>query len=123
MKIGVVEFFTVPFVATSQKTAVLPLWGTEKMENAFFMWKFKNTSYKSCRPCKYAHLHQKWDHDSNFAMELAQTMVSWLESQQNSCLVATFCEEFSMNPWHAMFSIFPRYYITYHSSMPGFSIF
>jgi hypothetical protein len=31
----------------------------------------------------------------NFAMELAQTMVTWLKSQENSCLVATFCEEFS----------------------------
>jgi hypothetical protein len=30
-----------------------------------------------------------------FDMELAQIMVTWLESQENSCLVATFCEEFS----------------------------
>jgi hypothetical protein len=31
----------------------------------------------------------------NFAMELAQTMVTWLESQENSCLVAAFYEKFS----------------------------
>jgi hypothetical protein len=30
-----------------------------------------------------------------FAIELAQTMVTWLESQENSCLVAPFCEEYS----------------------------
>jgi hypothetical protein len=28
-------------------------------------------------------------------MELAQTMVAWLEVQENSCLEATLCEEFS----------------------------
>jgi hypothetical protein len=34
----------------------------------------------------------------NFSMELAQTMVILLESQENSCLVAIFCEEFSYEP-------------------------
>jgi hypothetical protein len=33
-----------------------------------------------------------------FAMKLAQTMVTWLEVQENSCLEATLCEEFSYEP-------------------------
>jgi hypothetical protein len=28
-----------------------------------------------------------------------------------------------VNPWHAMFGIFPRCYITHHESMQCFSIF
>jgi hypothetical protein len=44
-------------------------------------------------------------------------MVTWVESQVNSCLVAFFMKSFSMKPWYAMFAIFPRYYITYHDSM------
>jgi hypothetical protein len=28
-----------------------------------------------------------------------------------------------VNPWHAMFCIFPRWYITHHDSMQCFSIF
>jgi hypothetical protein len=35
IKIGVVEFCTVPLVATSQKTPIMPLLATQKMENAF----------------------------------------------------------------------------------------
>jgi hypothetical protein len=58
-----------------------------------------------------------------FAMELAQTMVKWVESQVKSCLVPFFVKSFSMKPWHAMFGIFPRYHITYHDSMHWFSPF
>jgi hypothetical protein len=58
-----------------------------------------------------------------FARELAQTMVTWLESQVNSSLVAFFVNNFPLNIWHAMFGIFPRHYITYHYSMHRFSIF
>jgi hypothetical protein len=59
MKIGVVKFCTVPLVATSQKIHVVPLLATEKMENAFLCGNSKNISYRSCGPCKYAHLHKK----------------------------------------------------------------
>jgi hypothetical protein len=41
MKIGVVVFCTLPLVATSQKTPVLALLGTNKIENPFFMWQVK----------------------------------------------------------------------------------
>jgi hypothetical protein len=58
-----------------------------------------------------------------FAMELAQIMVRWIESQVNSCLVPFFVKRFSLKPWYAMFGIFPRYSITYHDSMRRFSIF
>jgi hypothetical protein len=53
----------------------------------------------------------------NFAMEVSKTMVTWVESQVNSYLVAFFVKSFSMKHWNAMFGIFPRYYITYHDSM------
>jgi hypothetical protein len=56
-------------------------------------------------------------------IELAQTIVTWLESQDNSCLVPFFVKSFSLKPWYAKFVIFPRYYITYHDSMHWFSIF
>jgi hypothetical protein len=39
MKIGMVEFGTLPLVAASQKTTLL---GTNKMENQLFMWQVKN---------------------------------------------------------------------------------
>jgi hypothetical protein len=43
MKIGVVEFCTMPLVATSQKTHVMPLLATEKMENVFLCGNSKKT--------------------------------------------------------------------------------
>jgi hypothetical protein len=58
-----------------------------------------------------------------FAIELAQTMVNWVESQVKSCLVLFFVKSFSMKFWYAMFGIFPRYYITYHDSMRWIFIF
>jgi hypothetical protein len=59
----------------------------------------------------------------NFAVEVSKTMVTWVESQVNSCLVVFFVKSFSMKPWYSMFGIFPRYYITYHDSMRWFAIF
>jgi hypothetical protein len=56
-----------------------------------------------------------------FAMELTQTMVTWVESQV--CLVPFFVKSFSLKHWCGMFGIFHRYYITYHDSMHRFSIF
>jgi hypothetical protein len=41
MKIGVVAFCTISLVATSQKTTILPLLGTNKIENPIFMWQVK----------------------------------------------------------------------------------
>jgi hypothetical protein len=41
VKIGVAELCTLPLVATSQKTHVLPILATNKMENPFFQWKLK----------------------------------------------------------------------------------
>jgi hypothetical protein len=41
-----------------------------------------------------------------FAMEYAQTMVNWVESQVKACLVAFFVKSFSLKPWYAMFGIF-----------------
>jgi hypothetical protein len=52
-----------------------------------------------------------------FAMELAQTMVNWVESQVKSYLVPFFVKSFSMKSWYDMFGIFSRHYITYHDSM------
>jgi hypothetical protein len=36
---------------------------------------------------------------------------------------ANFVKSVPMNPWHALFAIFPRYYITYNDSMHWFSNF
>jgi hypothetical protein len=59
----------------------------------------------------------------NLAIELAQTMITWVESQVKSCLVAFFVKSFSRKHWYTMFGIFHRYYITYHDSMRRFAIF
>jgi hypothetical protein len=34
---------------------------------------------------------------------------------------ANFVKSVPMNPWHALFAFFSRYYITYHDSMRWFS--
>jgi uncharacterized membrane protein len=41
-----------------------------------------------------------------FDVEVSKTMVIWVESQVNSCLVAFFVKSFSMKPWYAIFGIF-----------------
>jgi hypothetical protein len=84
----------------SQKTLVTKVVGIEKMHNS------TKNGVKICK----------------FAMELAQTMVKWVESQVMSCLVLFFVKSLSIKPWHAMFGIFPKYHITYHDSMHRFSI-
>jgi hypothetical protein len=58
-----------------------------------------------------------------FAMELAQTMVTWVESQVKSCLVPFFVKSFSLKHWYVMIDIFLRYYVIYQDSMRWFSIF
>jgi hypothetical protein len=41
-----------------------------------------------------------------FAMEVAQTMITWVESRVKSCLVPFFVKSFSLKFWYAMFGIF-----------------
>jgi hypothetical protein len=43
-----------------------------------------------------------------YYMELAQTKLSWEESQVKSSLVPFFVKSFSMKHWYAIFGIFPR---------------
>jgi hypothetical protein len=64
MKIRVVRFCTVPLVAPSKKHLFWPLRPLEKCKMHFLCGNPKNTSYKSCWPCRDAHLCQKWDHGS-----------------------------------------------------------
>jgi hypothetical protein len=109
MKIGVVEFWTVPLVATSQKIPLVPLLATEKMENAFLCGNLKHTSYKICGPCKYAHLHQIMIR--KFSMKLAETMVWGGRKPSEPLLGAIFCGEFFSETlaWHVWyFSQVPR---------------
>jgi hypothetical protein len=44
----------------------------------------------------------------NFAIELAQTKLNWLESEVKSYLVAYFVKSLSVKPWYDMFGIFHR---------------
>jgi hypothetical protein len=58
MKIGVVEFCTVPLVVTSQlKTSFAPF-GHKKWKTLFSCGNSKNPSYESCWPWEVAYLHQ-----------------------------------------------------------------
>jgi hypothetical protein len=59
MKFRVVAFCTLSLVATSQKTPVLALLGTNKIENPFLYGKSKIPGYESCWPWKYAQPCQK----------------------------------------------------------------
>jgi hypothetical protein len=95
-----------PLVVTSEKTHILPILATNKMENPFFNGNSKNPSYESCWQWKYAHHCQKWGQDSKFCYKLAQTKLNWVESQVKSSLAAFFVKSFSMKIWYAMISIF-----------------
>jgi hypothetical protein len=66
---------------------------------------------------------KNWVEIQKFAIGVAKTMVTWVESHVNSCLVLFFVKIFSTRPWHAMFGIFPRYYITYITPCAGFPFF
>jgi hypothetical protein len=90
----------------------------------FFCGNSKNTSYKSCWPCKDAHLHQKWDHGSIVCYgtctnhgHLARSPRELLPSSNSLWRVLLWIIGI------AMFGIFPRCYITHHDSMHSFSIF
>jgi hypothetical protein len=62
-KIRVVWFCIVPLVAPSQKSTCFDPSGHWKNVKCIFLCgNPKNTSYKSCWPCRGAHLYQKWDH-------------------------------------------------------------
>jgi hypothetical protein len=60
------------------------------MENPFFMRQLKKSSYKSCRQWKEAQHCQNGVKIQNFAIELAQTKLNWVESQVKSSLVPFF---------------------------------
>jgi hypothetical protein len=123
MKIGVVAFWTLPLVAPSQKPPILPLLATNKMKIHFLCGKSKTLVIKVVA-LGNMHISTKNGVKSHkFAMELAQTMVTRVESRVNSCLVLFFVKGFSLKHQHARFGIFPRYYITYYDSMRWYSIF
>jgi hypothetical protein len=79
VKIGVVELCTLPLVATSQKTHVLHILATNKMENPFFNGNSKKPSYKSYWKWKGAHHCQKWGQDSSHSSDniFYITLVIW----------------------------------------------
>jgi hypothetical protein len=84
----------------------------------------KNTSYKSCWPCRDAHLHQKWDHGSIVCYGTCTILGQPARSPRELLPGSTSLWKSSpVNPCHAMFGIFPRCYITHHDSMQCFSIF
>jgi hypothetical protein len=67
----------------------------------FYVETQKTLVTKICWPCKDANMQISTKNGTmvpEFAMELAQTMVTWLEVQENSYLEATLCEEFSYEP-------------------------
>jgi hypothetical protein len=44
----------------------------------------------------------------NFAIELTQTKLNWVESQVKSSLVPFFVKSFSIKCWYAMFGILSK---------------
>jgi hypothetical protein len=71
--------------------------GTNKIENPFFLWKVKKTLATKVVGHGKMHIYAKNGVKiQKFAMEVAQTMVNWVESQVKSCLVLFFVKSFSM---------------------------
>ena len=58
-----------------------------------------------------------------FAMVLAVTKLTWVESQVNAYMVPNYVKDYSQKHWYAMFGIFPRYYITDAYSKLWFAVF
>jgi hypothetical protein len=83
-----------PLVVTSQKTHVLPILATNKMENPFFNGNSKNPSYDSCWQWKYAHHCQKWGQDSNFCYRTCTNQAQLGRKPSEVLLGGIFCEEF-----------------------------
>jgi hypothetical protein len=118
MKIGVVAVCTIPLVAASQKnTYSAPFWHYKNVKSTFYMLSQKTLVTKVVGLGEMHISAQNGVKIRTFAMELAQTMVIWVESQDKSCLVPFFMKSFSLKHWYVMFDIFLRYYIIYHDSM------
>jgi hypothetical protein len=78
MKIRVVMFCTLSLVAPSQKSTCFDPSGHLKNGNAFFMWKLKKTLVTKVVGNAKMHIStKKGTIVPQFAMELAQTMVTW----------------------------------------------
>jgi hypothetical protein len=77
----------------------LPLLGTNKIGNPFFVASQKTLVTKVVGLGKMHSLAKNGVNIQIFAMKLAKTMVSWIESQVNSCLVPFFVKIFSLKPW------------------------
>jgi hypothetical protein len=87
-----VEFGTLPLVAASQKNTLL---GTNKMENQLFMWQVEKSLVMKVVGLGMMHMSAKNRvRIQKFAMEVSKTMVTWVESQVNSYLVAFFVKSF-----------------------------
>jgi hypothetical protein len=108
----------------TKKHLFWPFRPLKKWKMHFLCGNSKNTSNKSCWPCRDAHLHQKWDHGSIVCYGTCTILGHRARSPRELLLGSTALWKSSpVNPWHAMFGIFPRCYITHHDSMQCFSIF
>jgi hypothetical protein len=77
-----------PLVVTSQKTHVLPILATNKMENPFFSMANQKTLVTKVVGNGNMHITAKNGVKiEKFAIELEQTKLNWVESQVRSCLV------------------------------------
>jgi hypothetical protein len=83
--------------------------GHMKNGKCIFMWKLKNTSYKSCWECKDAHLHQKWDQGSIVCCGTCTNHGHLAKkTKRTPAWKHLFVKEFTCELWHAMFGIIPR---------------
>jgi hypothetical protein len=81
MKIGVVEFCTVPLVAPSQKTtSFAPFWPLIKWKKYFLYGKSKNLVMKVVGLGKMHIFTKNRVKIQKFAMEFAQTIITCVES-------------------------------------------
>jgi hypothetical protein len=95
VKIGLVEFYILPLVATSQKTtSFFSLLGTNIIEIHFFNGKLKNASYKSCWPWKDAHLCQKWGQNLKVFFKTCTNHDQLGRKPSEVPLGAIFCKQF-----------------------------
>jgi hypothetical protein len=87
----------------------LPLLATNKIGNPFFYVASKKSLVTKVVGIEKMHISAKNGvMIQKFAIEVSKIMVTWVEIQLNSYLVAFFVKSFSMKSWYAIFGIFPR---------------
>ena len=108
-KTEVLAICTLFMVATSQKTTHFALYVHEQKGKSIFCAEKQKTLVGKVVGHEKMHISAKNGvMIRKFAMVLAVTKLTWVESQGNSYMVPNSVKDSSQKHWYAMFGIFPR---------------